>query len=60
MANLFPPRVIALAVLYVVMRSRGLLEEVDRASWTRHISGQKVDFEDFEEAVEYLQKHVPS
>ena len=56
LANFFPARTVAVAVLSHVLRKRGLEIEEDIARWVNDITSGKVDYRDFEEVVEILEK----
>lgn len=58
--NFFPSRTVALAALCVVMKSKGLLDNVDLASWTANLTGSKVDYNDLKETVELFHDHHDS
>ena len=51
LANLFPPRAVALACLYKALELKGLIVKEMAAEWTDHISSGKVDVEDLEELI---------
>lgn len=54
LANLFPPRAVALGCLHVVMEGRGMGRTAGTKEWVDDISSRKVDIEDFEEVIERL------
>ncbi|KAL8968738.1 MAG: hypothetical protein Q9183_002323, partial [Haloplaca sp. 2 TL-2023] len=54
LANLFPARAIAVAVVYAVMEDRGLRMASETYEWVKDVSSSKVDFEDFMEASNLL------
>lgn len=56
LANLFPPRAVALGVMYVVLGEKGLTVRTDVREWVKEVGSGKVDGEDFEEVVEVLGK----
>lgn len=55
-ATLFPARVVALGVVYVVMEKGGVQIGGEMNTWVKDVGSGKVDFEDFEEVVELLRK----
>ncbi|KAL8730280.1 MAG: hypothetical protein Q9166_004163 [cf. Caloplaca sp. 2 TL-2023] len=56
LANLFPARAVALAVVWVVLADRGLRVEKGLIEWVKDVGSDKIDVEDFEEVVEILRK----
>lgn len=58
LANLFPARTVAVAVVWVELRSRGLEAGKDGPVWVEEVAGGKVDGRDFEEAVAILDGRV--
>jgi len=52
LVNLFPPKTVATAVVYVCLEEMEVKLPVERAEWVRKLTGDRVEFEDFEEAVE--------
>ena len=55
LVNFFPARAIALGCLFVALQERKLAIVEGRGEWIEHISGRKVDLEDFVEIVRTLQ-----
>ena len=51
LANLFPPRAVALACVYKALELKGLIIKEEIAEWTDQISSGKVDAEDLEEVI---------
>ena len=51
LANLFPPRAVALACVYKALELKGLIIKEEMAEWTDQISSGKVDVEDLEEVI---------
>ncbi|KAM0796120.1 hypothetical protein BDR22DRAFT_893462 [Usnea florida] len=56
LANLFPARAVALGCLHVVMEERNLRTAKARKDWVDEVASRKVDYEDFKEIVEILNK----
>ncbi|KAA8901373.1 hypothetical protein FN846DRAFT_988137 [Sphaerosporella brunnea] len=49
---LFPARTVAAACIFVAMQEAGLRIAMEGKTWVRKLTGDRVEFEDFEEAVE--------
>ena len=52
LVNLFPARTVATAVFFVVLQENGIRLPAARDLWVRKLAGDRVAYEDFEEAVE--------
>jgi hypothetical protein len=55
LANLFPARTVAAAVVWVTLKSRGLEAGKNGRAWVDEVAGGKVDEQDFGEAVAVLE-----
>lgn len=56
LANLFPARAVALACVCEALYGHGLILGEDHRGWVDRVSSGKVDFEDFEEVTQELQR----
>jgi hypothetical protein len=52
LVNFFPARTVAAACMFVVLEEAGLRIAIEHQQWVRKLTGDRVEFEDFEEAVE--------
>jgi len=52
LVNLFPARTVAVACFYICVQEGGLKITMSLETWVKKLTGDRVEYEDFEEAVE--------
>ncbi|KAF8252364.1 hypothetical protein K440DRAFT_594799 [Wilcoxina mikolae CBS 423.85] len=52
LVNLFPARTVAAACFFIVLEENGVKLPTTKEAWVKKLTGDRVEFEDFEEAVE--------
>jgi hypothetical protein len=56
LVNLFPARTVAAACVFVALEEAGLRVAQERRVWVKKLTGDRVEFVDFEEAVEEVRE----
>jgi hypothetical protein len=56
LVNLFPARTVAAACVFVALEEAGLKVAQERRVWVKKLTGDRVEFVDFEEAVEEVRE----
>jgi len=54
LVNLFPARTVAVACFYLCVQQQGIKIPLPLGIWIKRLAGERVEYEDFEEAVEEI------